>query len=470
MPEKVALINLGCPKNLVDSEVMLGHLKSRGYELTAIADDADVIVVNTCGFLQDAAQESVNTLLEAAERKRNGTLKAVVAAGCMTQRFGADVAEAMPEVDGFLGVGQGHALPDVVAAALLGDRPQVLQGPSAGFEGYGLRLQATPSHTAYLKISEGCDRKCAFCIIPQIRGGMVSRTIDAIVREAEVLAAQGTREVILIGQDPTRYGVDLARSAAEDAGLAAAGLPELLRRLNDIPDLRWIRLMYLFPDRNAPAVMDAIAELPKVVKYVDIPFQHAAPEVLRRMNRPGSGAEYLALLDRMRRRCPEVSIRSTFIAGFPGETEAHFQEVLDFSRAAQMDWVGVFRYSPEEGTPAAEMEQIPEAVIRERHDRLIAQQQGISRERLARWIGREVEVVLEVRDGDRGAGRFAGQAPEVDGETLLDLSGHPDLHPGDFVHARVTGSSVYDLEAQALALLHRPPRRGQDLLHIGVLS
>src|SRR3954468_11896560 len=200
MAEKVALINLGCPKNLVDAEVMLGHLKEQGFELTADAGAADVVVVNTCGFLRDAAQESVDTLLEAAGRKKSGKLRAVIAAGCMTQRYGDSVAEAMPEVDGFLGVGQAHAVPDVIRRVLSGERASVLNGPSAGFEGYGLRLQATPTHTAYLKVSEGCDRKCAFCIIPQIRGGMVSRPLDAIAREAEVLAAQGTREVILIGQ------------------------------------------------------------------------------------------------------------------------------------------------------------------------------------------------------------------------------------------------------------------------------
>src|SRR5947209_11884432 len=206
MAEKVALINLGCPKNLVDAEVMLGHLTDQGFELTTDADEADVVVVNTCGFLRDAAQESVDTLLEAAERKKRGKLRAVVAAGCMTQRFGEGVAEAMPEVDGFLGVGQAHALPEVIRRVLGGERASILRGPSAGLEGYGLRLQATPTHTAYLKVSEGCDRKCAFCVIPQIRGPMVSRSIDSIVREAEVLAAQGTREVILIGQDPVRFG------------------------------------------------------------------------------------------------------------------------------------------------------------------------------------------------------------------------------------------------------------------------
>jgi ribosomal protein S12 methylthiotransferase len=464
--EKVALINLGCPKNLVDAEVMLGHLKAQGYELTGDADDADVVVVNTCGFLRDAAQESVDTLLAAAERKKQGSLKAVVAAGCMTQRYGEDVAEAMPEVDGFVGVGQAHALPDVVRKVLRGERASILNGPSAGFEGYGLRIQATPSHTAYVKVSEGCDRKCAFCIIPQIRGGMVSRTVDAIVREAEVLAAQGTREIILIGQDPTRYGVDLAREGEE-----RTCLPELLGRLNEVRDLRWIRLMYLFPDRNAPAVLEAITSLPKVVNYVDIPFQHASPDVLRRMNRPGGGQEYLALLQKLRQASPDVSVRSTFIVGFPGETEAHFAELLEFVRAAELDWVGVFRYSPEEGTTAERMTgKVPVRTSKTRYGALMELQQEISERRLRRWVGRRVEAVVETVDRPRAVGRIAGQAPEIDGETRLDLTGMPELRRGDFVEAEITASGIYDLDARPVNLLHRPPAYAPGLLQIGVLS
>jgi ribosomal protein S12 methylthiotransferase len=464
MPEKVALINLGCPKNLVDSEVMLGHLRSNGYELIADVDEADVVVVNTCGFLQDAAQESVNTLLQAAERKKAGKLRAVVAAGCMTQRFGDDVAEAMPEVDGFLGVGQGHALPEVVRRVLDGERASVLSRPSAGFEGYGLRLQSTPSYTAYLKVSEGCDRKCAFCIIPQIRGGMVSRTLDAIVREAEVLAAQGTREVILIGQDPNRYGVDLREEGSGHL------LPRLLERLNAIPALRWIRVMYLFPDRHVEPILDAIAALPKVCKYVDMPFQHTSRDIVRGMNRPGSGQEYLRMLEKLRRVCPEVSVRSTFIVGFPGETEAHFQELLDFARQAQLDWGGVFRYSVEEGTAAAELPQVPRRVSKERYHRLMSLQQEISAERQRRWLGQEVEVLVETVHPVGATGRTQGQAPEIDGETHLDVTELESVRPGDFVLARVTGSSEYDLEARALRLLHRSPLRAPGLLQIGVRS
>lgn len=459
MSEKVALINLGCPKNLVDSEVMLGHLRSEGYELTADVESADVVVVNTCGFLEASAQESVDTLLAAAERKKQGRLRAVVAAGCMTQRYGKDVAEAMPEVDGFLGVGQAHALPEVVRRVLAGERASILSGPSAGFEGYGLRLQATQSHTAYLKISEGCDRKCAFCIIPQIRGEMVSRAVDDLVREARLLAAQGTRELILIGQDPTRYGVDAGGHQ----------LAELLHRLNEIPELRWIRVMYLFPDRHVAPVLEAVANLPKVCSYVDMPFQHASQRVLRAMNRPGGAQDYLQLLAKLREACPDIAVRSTFIVGFPGETEEDFAELSSFVEAAELDWVGVFRYSREEGTPAADRErQVAQRTSRKRYDRLMTLQQAISERRLRRWVGRTVEVVVEVVDGVAGVGRTQGQAPEIDGETRLDLSGLAGIRPGDFVLAEVTGSGPYDLEARAVSLAHRPPLRSRELIHIGL--
>lgn len=459
MSEKVALINLGCPKNLVDSEVMLGHLRAEGYELTTDVNAADVVVVNTCGFLEASAQESVDTLLAAAQRKKEGHLRAVIAAGCMTQRYGEDVADAMPEVDGFLGVGQAHSLPEVVRRVLTGERTSILSGPSAGFEGYGLRLQATAGHTAYLKISEGCDRKCAFCIIPQIRGGMVSRSVPDLVREARLLAAQGTRELILIGQDPTRYGVDLGGHQ----------LAELLTQLNDIPELRWIRVMYLFPDRHVEPVLEAVVSLPKVCKYLDMPFQHASAEVLRTMNRPGSGQDYLRLLTKLRETCPDVSIRSTFIVGFPGETDDHYRELAGFLREAQLDWVGVFRYSREEGTSAAvRTRQVPRRVSRQRYDRLMLLQQKISERRLKRWLGRTVEVVVEAVNGASGVGRTSGQAPEIDGETRIDLSALPEARVGDFVLAEVTGSGQYDLEARALSLAHRPPLRNPGLIQIGL--
>jgi ribosomal protein S12 methylthiotransferase len=467
MREKVALISLGCPKNLVDSEMMLGQLQLNGYELTADAAEADVIVVNTCGFLQAAAQESVDAILAAAERKKGGKCRAVIAAGCMTQRFGAEAAEALPDVDGFIGVGQALELPMIVAGALAGERRSALTGPAAGFEGYGLRIRATPSWTAYVKVSEGCDRKCAFCIIPQIRGPMVSRPLAAIAAEAEGLAAAGAREIILIGQDPNRYGVD-----RREGHLLAL----LLRRLARIETLRWIRLMYLFPDRSLDPLIEVLATEARVVPYLDIPFQHAAPAIVRAMNRPGGAEAYLDFLVRLRAAVPDVSVRSTFIVGFPGETEAHFEELLAFVRAARLDWVGVFEYSREEGTPAAGLPgQVPRRVARERYHRLMAAQQEITRDRNARFVGRDLEILVErveggrVSDGSarfepckgshgsaptpvRAVGRHAGQAPEIDGEVRLDLTGLSERErpaaPGDFVSARITAAEGYDLEGR----------------------
>jgi ribosomal protein S12 methylthiotransferase len=440
MAEKVALISLGCPKNLVDSEMMLGQLQLSGYELTTNADEADVIVVNTCGFLQAAAQESVDALLEAAQRKKGGKCRAVIAAGCMTQRFGAEAAQAMPEVDGFLGVGQALELPMLVDRALGGARTSLLRGPSAGFEGYGLRLRSTPAWTAYVKVSEGCDRHCAFCVIPQIRGPMVSRPMEAVVAEAEALAAEGTGEIILIGQDPNRYGVDLRQGHQ---------LATLVRRLARIEALRWVRLMYLFPDRSLEPLIDVLAEEQRVCRYLDVPFQHAAPEMVRAINRPGGAESYLEFLGRLRAACPDVSVRSTFIVGFPGETERHFEELLQFVREACLDWAGVFKYSREEGSPAASMPgQVPRRVAQERYDRLMRLQQEITAARNARWLGRAIDVLIEEVDGARATGRHEGQAPEIDGIVTLDLS---DLAPaarpapGQWVPVRVTGVEGYDL-------------------------
>jgi ribosomal protein S12 methylthiotransferase len=445
MAEKVALISLGCPKNLVDSEMMLGQLKIHGYELTTNADDADVIVVNTCGFLGAAAQESVDALLEAAERKKGGRCRAVIAAGCMTQRFGTEAAAALPEVDGFIGVGQVQVLPGVVRQALGGERAAPLQGPSAGFEGYGLRIRSTPPWSAYVKVSEGCDRKCAFCVIPSIRGPMVSRPIETIVAEAEALAAEGARELVLVGQDPTRYGVDLGRGFR---------MAKLLRRLARIEPLRWVRLMYLFPDRSVDALIEVIAEEQRVCKYVDIPFQHASRSVLRRMNRPGSGEEYLRFLEKLRLACPDVSVRSTFITGFPGETEPDFAELLQFVEAAQLDWVGVFPYSREEGSPAYAMtEQVPKKVAEARRRELMRRQREISAVRRRQWVGREIEVLVErvAADGRKGVGRSAGQAPEIDGVVRVSAgTRQPALVPGEFVRSLVRGSTAYDMEAKRL--------------------
>lgn len=443
VPDKVALINLGCPKNLVDAEVMLGHLAARGFELTTHVEEADAVVVNTCGFLRQSSQESIDTLLATAARKGSGGPRAVVAAGCLVQRHGAELGNSLPEVDGFLGVGQAAALPDLVRQVLDGKRVSLLNGPSAGFESYGLRLHSQ-GPTAYVKLSEGCNRKCAFCVIPQIRGPMVSRSRSTILAEARALTARGVRELVLVGQDPVLYGSDNREG----------GLVPLLEELCEIPSLRWIRVMYLFPDRRAVQVLSAIARLPRMAPYVDMPFQHVAPGVLRSMNRPGSAGEFLELLARFREECPQGFVRSTFIVGHPGESEADFQQLLDFLARARLDWVGAFRYSREEGSAAADLpHQLRPAEKRRRYRELMQLQQRLSREALRRRLGDETEVLLEAASGGGFVGRSAGQAPEIDGRTLVRPGSVPGLRPGDIIRARITGSSVYDLRATALERL-----------------
>jgi ribosomal protein S12 methylthiotransferase len=459
--EKIALINLGCPKNLVDAEVMCGHLAAEGYQMTTRPDAADVVVVNTCGFLEAAAQESVDTLLEVARLKAEGRCRAVVAAGCMTQRYGAEIAEALPEVDGFLGVGQAHRLPEVIRRALGGERPHLVRGPAAGFEGYGMRLQATAPWTAYVKVSEGCDRNCSFCVIPSIRGPMASRPVEAVAREVEALVARGVREIILIGQDPTRYGVD----RREGHRLVA-----LLERLNAIRELRWIRVMYLFPDRHAGPVLEAIGSLERVCNYVDMPLQHVAEPVLRRMNRPGDGPAYRRLLERLRRFAPDAWVRSTFLVGFPGETARDFAALLDFVREGPIDWLGAFRYSREAGAAAASMEkQVSRRAATRRYEQLMEAQYQAMQQRFLKRIGQQVEALIETSSGQGAAqGRIAGQAPDVDGGVLLDIDQVPDGLPGDFVCAVISGVDGYDLRARAIRRLHRSPRPEPTLLQVQV--
>lgn len=457
---RVALINLGCPKNLVDAEVMSAHLLADGFELTSSPDDADVIVVNTCGFLEASAQEAVDTLLEAAERKKNGRCRAVIGVGCMTQRYGRQAAEAMPEVDGFLGTGQASELPGMIRSALSGRREVRIGSPSAGFESYGIRFQSTLPATAYVKVSEGCDRNCTFCAIPGIRGPMRSRTIGAILEEARRLVERGTRELILIGQDPTRYGVDLG----------AHQMVELLTRLDEIPDLKWIRLMYLFPDRHMEPILEAAAALPRVCAYVDMPFQHAAAPLLRAMNRPGSGQDNARMLQNLRRTWPDVTIRSTFIVGFPGETADHFDELLDFLKTTQLDWVGAFQYSPEDGTPAATMpNQVPPAVVAERYDRLMQTQQAITAARLSRWVGRETEVLITESRGDGWIGRAVNQAPDVDGEVHLTGGDFP-VRPGDFVATVITAIHNYDLVGEGVRVTLPAAAYSNSLVDLTVIG
>ncbi|MGC1397805.1 30S ribosomal protein S12 methylthiotransferase RimO, partial [Candidatus Binatus sp.] len=387
--EKVHLLTLGCPKNLADSELMLGALTSAGFEITLDPEEAQVLLVNTCAFIEAAKKESIDAILEAAEVKKRGFGKRLVVAGCLSQRYATELAATMPEVDVFVGTGNFLDLPELLRRT---EAPESRPIPYAG-AAHLLPTAAIPRvktgdfFTSYLKISEGCNHKCAFCIIPKIRGLHESRPLADLVAEARNLAVGGVREINLIAQDLTAYGRDLDRPSS---------LAQLLRELSTIDALRWIRLLYCYPNFVTDELLDAIAELPKVVKYIDMPLQHADDMVLRAMRRERSGAALVKLLDRVRTRIPGVVLRTSFIVGFPGETDAAFERLVDFVRIEQFDRVGVFTYSREENTAAFDMsDQVPERVKRARRSRLMATQSEISLAKNRGLIGREVEVLVE---------------------------------------------------------------------------
>lgn len=439
MAKKVGLISLGCPKNTVDSETMLGRLQAAGLEIGAGLDDADVLIVNTCGFKQDAAQESVDALLEAVEWKRRRPGRSVVAAGCLVQRYGPELARQIEGLDTLIGVGQ---YDDIAAMLAPGDAPLVRIGPPRAIPAeQGPRVLATPPWTAYVRISDGCDYRCSFCTIPSIRGDHVSRPVEAIVREVEGLAANGVREVVLVAQDTMRYGWDIYGTLA---------LPRLLKALAAVDGLDWIRIMYAFPATVTDAVIEAVASEPKVCKYLDIPLQHADRGVLQAMNRPGDGARYLTLIERFRSACPDIAIRSTFIVGHPGETPAAFATLKSFLADAELDRVGVFTFCREEGTPAAKQPgQVPGSVGVARRDELMRWQAAISRRRNARLVGRTLQVLVE---NETGHGLFEGRsqrdAPGIDGVVRIASGG---ICPGDMIPVEITSSDVHDLHGRVAA-------------------
>jgi ribosomal protein S12 methylthiotransferase len=451
------MISLGCAKNLVDSEVMLGHLHRAGAEFVQDPDEADVIVVNTCGFIDAAREESVNTILEAAERKKTGRLRRLVVAGCLVQRYPDELRESLPEVDAFIGLDQ---LDEVVResgftgapAALSSDLPMLSSpraeapaptataawgGASYLYDDTTPRRRATPGWSAYVKIAEGCDHTCAFCAIPGFRGTFRSRATHSVVREATGLAADGVREINLIAQDSSHFGRDRGETDA---------LAGLLEALNSVDDLRWIRLHYLYPNTVTPRLIETMARLPRVLDYVDIPLQHAHPAMLKRMRRGGSGDQHLALLRRFREAMPAAALRSTFIVGFPGETEAEFAALLDFIDEARFDHVGVFTYSHEENTPAHVLtDDVPEEIKAERGERLMQRQQAHVSRRAEEMVGRTVEVLVEGPHPDTDhllVGRMWSQAPDVDGQVLIN-DGH--ARPGVFVPVQITEVAGYDL-------------------------
>ena len=443
--EKVHLLTLGCPKNLADSELMLGALTSAGFEITLDPEEAQVLLVNTCAFIEAAKKESIDAILEAAEVKKRGSGKRLVVAGCLSQRYATELADTMPEVDVFVGTGNFLDLPELLRRT---ESPEMRPIPYAGAahllpSAQVPRIKTGDFFTSYLKISEGCNHKCAFCIIPKIRGLHESRPTADLVAEARNLVRGGVRELNLIAQDLTAYGRDLA---------APSSLAKLLHELSTIDDLRWIRLLYCYPNFVSDELLDAIADLPKVVKYIDMPLQHADDAMLRAMRRERSGAALSKLLDRIRRRIPGVVLRTSFIVGFPGETDAAFARLLDFVRAEQFDRLGVFTYSREENTAAYDMPgQVPERVKRARRSELMAAQAEISLAKNRGLVGSEMEVLVEGAMPGRATrlrGRSSGQAPEIDGSVFL--SG--DAEPGEFVRARIDKALSYDLQATVSGL------------------
>lgn len=438
----VGFVSLGCPKNLVDSEVMLGHLQRRGYELAPDARQADVIVVNTCAFIDRAKQESVDTILEMAREKEIGRARRLVVTGCLAQRHDAELRREIPEIDATLGTGQ----IDQIVRAVEGEDTVTDADdglPTWVYDHTAPRLLSTPPYMAYVKISEGCDYTCTFCIIPTLRGRHRSRRPDDVLAEAEALAARGVKEIVLVAQDSTRYGLDL--------GLRD-GLAPLLRRLGRIDGLRWIRVMYAYPATLSDEILAAIAEEEKVVKYVDIPLQHASDAVLRRMKRPTGRGHLLGMIERIRARVPGVAIRTSFIVGFPGETPAEFDELLAFVKAAEFDNLGVFTYSDEDGTAAYDLAgRVPARVKESRRRRLMALQMRISHRRNKARVGQRFEVLVEGPHPESELllkGRLAGQAHEIDGAVLI---GDGTAEAGSFVTCEITEAHPYDVVARIVA-------------------
>lgn len=443
-PERVHLISLGCPKNRVDSEVMVGKLRTGPFELVDEPDHADVIVVNTCSFIQPATEESIDTVLEMAKYKASGDCKKLVVTGCMVQRYGRALEDELPEVDFFLGTGEYHRITDVLHQRAEKGPRSFVDTPLYIHDELAPRVNSWAPHSAYLKISEGCNHRCAFCIIPTLRGRLRSRSIPSLVAEAKKLVSQGVVELNLVSQDSTAYGRDLGDGT---------DLGGLLRALAAIEGLAWVRLHYAYPIGLPDSLLRAIAEEDKVVPYLDMPLQHASGPMLKAMRRGVTRAGQERILDRVRRYVPDIAVRTTFIVGFPGETDEDFAELLDFVEAQQFDRVGVFTYFQEDGTHAATLPgQVPDDVKLERQRVLMEAQARISRARNEALVGQERIVLVDgpAEEDDRIlAGRLATQAPEVDGQVLLDEADE-SVRPGQLRRVRITAASDYDLVGRVI--------------------
>jgi ribosomal protein S12 methylthiotransferase len=442
---KVGFISLGCPKNLVDSEVMMGHLKQKGYQITADAEDADTVVVNTCGFIDSAKKESIEAILEAAKLKTEGRATRLIVAGCLVERYRDELKAEMPEVDAFIGTSQINDILSVcdpkTNTRSLPVIPLGNQSATYLYDESTPRVLATPSHYAFIKIAEGCDRPCAFCFIPQMRGHFRSRRFGSIVAEAHQLAEEGVKELILVAQDSSRYGEDLDKQDA---------LAHLLRELSHTGGIEWVRVMYTYPTHISDAFLDVLAEEPKAVKYLDMPLQHASQNVLKLMKRGGNRGSLERLIERVRRRVPGIAVRTTFITGFPGETQEDFSELLTFVKNVEFDRVGVFTYSDEEGTPAFDLpNKVDPKIAKRRRDQLMRAQSKIAKKKHEAMIGKHVRVLFEGESNESDLlwqGRMETQAPDIDGCVLInDVPAEFIPEPGQMVDVLITEAQEYDL-------------------------
>ena len=435
---KAGFVSLGCSKNLVDTEMMLGILREHGIELTPEPAEADILIVNTCAFIESAKEESITTILNMAEYKESGRCRSLIVAGCLGQRYGQELLDDMPEADAIIGTGAWNRIMEAVEESLKGHRVVIAGEDKLLYDEHTPRITTTPAYTAYVKIAEGCNNRCAFCAIPYIRGAYRSRPIEDIRDEVVNLAARGVKEIILIAQDTTEYGRDL---------YGEPQLAKLLRTLCTVEGVHWIRTLYSYPTYFSDELIETIASEPKLVKYVDLPMQHAHDEVLRRMHRPDTQASMRALIEKLRTRIPGVTIRSTFIVGFPGETDAQYQTLRNFLEEMRLDKVGVFTYSREEGTPAYDMpNQVPEDVMQERYHDLMSLQCKISEELNHELEGKELEVLVEGRDEEQAniaVGRSYREAPDVDGQVYIE--GDTDSQIGNLVRVRVLQGFTYDV-------------------------
>lgn len=434
---KILFISLGCDKNLVDTEVMLGMLASRGYEMTNDEQEADIIVINTCCFIHDAKEESIQNILEMAEYKKNGSAKALIVTGCMAERYRQEILDEIPEVDEVLGTTAYDRILDAVDAALAGQYEVMTADLDALPLPETKRLVTTGGHFAYLKIAEGCDKHCTYCIIPKIRGNFRSVPMERLLKEAQDLAEQGVKELILVAQETTLYGKDL---------YGEKSLPKLLRELCKISGIRWIRILYCYPEEITDELIQVMKEEPKICHYLDLPIQHANDTILKRMGRRTSKQELIDIVQKLRKEIPDICLRTTLITGFPGETQEQHEEVMEFIDTLEFDRLGAFTYSPEEDTPAATFEdQIDEEVKEDRQADIMELQQEIAFDKAEDMIGREVLVMIEGKVADENAyvGRTYRDAPNVDG--LIFINTDVELISGDFAKVKVTGALDYDL-------------------------